>query len=452
MAGFAAGERLIDVSIPVQAPGMSGMVVRILKSADGKYYYVRQAGGEWWESLDAKLLPEVGVTEQKIEGVLSPEEMMVAGMTFRIGYMSYDKFSELKNPIKIVETDYGMLYQTRTKILTDSDVFGRKIYLRLKDNYVVPYSLKTSLFDDDNIPQINWNNNAEEDKGFINGMFSSCGSSALMGSVPVVQDSSGLLTGKIQTGKAKTGEPVYQIKDPGNELVKSIYEQVYQVGRDQMITLTEFAGQENHFLWQDPLGDWQIWVNQEFGPNAECAKPVIYLYPTEDTVVNVRVEANISDSKPVYKTDGWTVTAGQSGKLKADGIVYDYLFWDGQGHGEYPDLRDRGVAVKQANIETTLMKNLMALGLNDRETADFLEFWLPKMPVTPYVRLTWLGTAEMDRLAPLIVSPVPDTKIRIFLEFEGLARPKYLKPQKLTAVKRVGFTLVEWGGLLISVR
>ena len=164
------------------------------------------------------------------------------------------------------------------------------------------------------------------------------------------------------------------------------------------------------------------------------------------------MEANISDSKPVYKTDGWTVTAGQSGKLKADGIVYDYLFWDGQGHGEYPDLRDRGVAVKQANIETTLMKNLMALGLNDRETADFLEFWLPKMPVTPYVRLTWLGTAEMDRLAPLIVSPVPDTKIRIFLEFEGLARPKYLKPQKLTAVKRVGFTLVEWGGLLISVR
>ena len=70
------------------------------------------------------------------------------------------------------------------------------------------------------------------------------------------------------------------------------------------------------------------------------------------------------------------------------------------------------------------------------------------MPSTPYVRLTWFGTQQLNALAPLYVTPKPDTMIRIFLDFEGLKNPTQIKPQTLSAIPRKGFTLVEWGGLL----
>jgi len=88
------------------------------------------------------------------------------------------------------------------------------------------------------------------------------------------------------------------------------------------------------------------------------------------------------------------------------------------------------------------------MGLNEKEMADFLEFWLPKMPNTPYVRLTWFGNKLMDRLAPIFVMPKPETIIRVFLDFEGLGSKINLPPQKLSSPARKGFTVVEWGGLL----
>jgi hypothetical protein len=54
----------------------------------------------------------------------------------------------------------------------------------------------------------------------------------------------------------------------------------------------------------------------------------------------------------------------------------------------------------------------------------------------------------MDELAPMTITPKPDVTIRLFLDFEGLQQPIALKPQKLSATPRHGFTAVEWGGLL----
>jgi hypothetical protein len=90
------------------------------------------------------------------------------------------------------------------------------------------------------------------------------------------------------------------------------------------------------------------------------------------------------------------------------------------------------------------------MGLNSKEIADFIEFWLPKMPTTPFVRLTWLTTEEMNILAPLQVSPRPDSVIRVFLDFAGLEKETAITPQVLPKYDRKGFTLVEWGGLLVG--
>ena len=92
------------------------------------------------------------------------------------------------------------------------------------------------------------------------------------------------------------------------------------------------------------------------------------------------------------------------------------------------------------------------MGLNAKEIADFRDFWLAKMPTTPYTRLTWLTTGEMNTLAPLAVSPKPDTMIRVFLDFAGLSSKENISPQILPHYDRNGFTLVEWGGLLTNSR
>ncbi|OGZ68676.1 MAG: hypothetical protein A3D44_03940 [Candidatus Staskawiczbacteria bacterium RIFCSPHIGHO2_02_FULL_42_22] len=180
---------------------------------------------------------------------------------------------------------------------------------------------------------------------------------------------------------------------------------------------------------------------------AECGKPVIYLYPIKPINVTVKVGANITVSEPEYN-NGWQVLANPDGTLKTgDGNTYESLFWEGIGYGVYPSITE-GFVVAQSELQSTIVLQLKQLGLNDKESADFLEFWLPKMPNTPYVRLTWFTASQLDQLAPLVVWPRPDTTIRIFLDFQGLEKQIPLPQQHLTALSRNGFTMVEWGGLL----
>ena len=142
--------------------------------------------------------------------------------------------------------------------------------------------------------------------------------------------------------------------------------------------------------------------------------------------------------------------AKPSGELTWNGQKYDSLYWEGKGQGVYPNITV-GRVVETKNIETELRGDLQKLGLNIKESQDFLDFWLPKMPKQKYTRLTWFGTIQMDALAPLNITPKPDSVIRIFLDFAGQDSPSTaLSPQKLTSIPRTGFTAVEWGGLLIG--
>ena len=73
---------------------------------------------------------------------------------------------------------------------------------------------------------------------------------------------------------------------------------------------------------------------------------------------------------------------------------------------------------------------------------------MTKLPDSKYVRLSWLTNKDMDKLAPLSISPKPQSVIRVFLDFSGLNAKSDLKPQVLPKFTRSGFTAVEWGGLL----
>lgn len=186
----------------------------------------------------------------------------------------------------------------------------------------------------------------------------------------------------------------------------------------------------------------------EYIPN-EPYKPVIYLYPEEETEVDVRLDLNgsFTHTYPAYN-DGWRVTASPDGTLTDDsGITYPYLFWEGKMDADY-DLSE-GFCVKGEDTEAFLHEKLAVLGLSDKEIADFNEFWLSAMKKNPYNVISFQSDAYTEA-AKLTISPQPDSVIRVYMTWYPSDEAVDIPAQELTTPERCGFTAVEWGGALIG--
>lgn len=179
---------------------------------------------------------------------------------------------------------------------------------------------------------------------------------------------------------------------------------------------------------------------------AVSAKPVLYLYPEEETTVSVRLDYNgqLTTTYPAYE-DGWTVTAHPDGTLTdpATGRDYYCLFWEGISPVEY-DFSE-GFVVPGEETAAFLEGALAQLGLTEREANEFLIYWLPRMEGNPYNLIAFQEEVYTQNAA-LTISPAPDTLLRVFMAWQGLEAPVEVRPQTLTPTPRTGFTVVEWGG------
>lgn len=197
-------------------------------------------------------------------------------------------------------------------------------------------------------------------------------------------------------------------------------------------------------------GDLVTIAASTFEPDPDVAyKPVIYLYPEEETAVDVSLTLNgeLLKSEPLYR-EGWSVTAKPDGTLTtADGKIYDYLFWEAKLNADY-DL-SKGFCVKGSDTEAFLSNALKKLGLTEREAKDFKEFWLPIMEKNPYNVISFQTDAYTDA-AGLNVSPQPDSVIRVFMTYYATDHAVKIPAQELSAPERSGFTVVEWGGSMVK--
>lgn len=176
------------------------------------------------------------------------------------------------------------------------------------------------------------------------------------------------------------------------------------------------------------------------------AKPVIYLYPEEETQVSVKLDYNgeLTATYPVYE-DGWTVTARPDGTLidPDTGREYYCLFWEGITDVEY-DLTS-GFVVPGEETAAFLEGALSALGLTEREADEFIIYWLPRMEGNAYNLISFQKELYTDN-AVLTIDPAPDSVLRVFMAWKGLDAPIEVEPQILDGFERTGFTVVEWGG------
>lgn len=242
--------------------------------------------------------------------------------------------------------------------------------------------------------------------------------------------------------------PAYIIKDNEQKL-RQQYDAMYFPDGESKISYEKFVAENPTVYFYDDFSRLVEVTSVKYAPAVECGKPVIYLYPTKKTKVSVEVSlSNWSYSDPKYQ-NGWEVIADKTGELVdvRSGKKYPYLFWEGTGVGEQPK-QTNGFVVKRDNVSNFFQVKLALLGLNEKESADFRGFWEPRMNQSPYYFITFYGTADMNKIAPLTINPKPDTLIRVLMDYRPLQGPIKVTEQKLSTPTRRGFTVVEWGGVL----
>ena len=178
-------------------------------------------------------------------------------------------------------------------------------------------------------------------------------------------------------------------------------------------------------------------------------KPVLYLYPEEETAVHVQLtySGKLTHTYPAYE-DGWRVTAAPDGTLTdAACRQYYFLFWEGSTDADYDF--SLGFCVAGRDTAAFLEEALAALGLTDKEANEFIVYWLPRMEGNAY-NLIAFQTDAYTETAQLRIDPAPDTVLRVFMAWQPLAKPVDIAPQTLTAPDRTGFTVVEWGGCEVN--
>ena len=178
-------------------------------------------------------------------------------------------------------------------------------------------------------------------------------------------------------------------------------------------------------------------------------KPVIYLYPERETNVTVEIPQDKMQFTCVYpalKDGRWEVTAKPDGTLSANGNTYNYLYWEGKSAEDWVDV-SRGFCVPGADTAAFLEKSLAELGLNRKEANEMIVFWLPLLQRNPY-NLISFQFENYSAVAPLHITPAPDTVLRVYMVCKPLQKAVEIEPQELTAPQRRGFTVVEWGGTI----
>jgi len=208
-----------------------------------------------------------------------------------------------------------------------------------------------------------------------------------------------------------------------------------------------------------------------------CGKPVVYLYSEKPTDIHLSFLSSVSLNTQIpFYNNGWFVKAQPDGRLtdlqpqytdcsKIDSLKfgseyannscktnnYPYIYWSGKSmENSYPKA-DGGWVVERKNLKIFMDQKLKEIGLTEKESNDMTSYWIPKMNEknSPYYRISFLTTKQMNEFVPMNVRPVPDSVLRVFLDFKPLNSKPIVDPipQQFGKFNRHGFTLVEWGGL-----
>ncbi len=482
VTGKYAGYDFIVVASDIREGPGNGMFFRILKKNNDIIFITNQNYGleEYGQELIKKFFTQgvanrvfdAGITIEELD---YPAELIGENKRQVLTRDQYGKafFVDAKLKKVFVSEKYGQAWMTDVAKLGEGDptpfelnkykdysgnigyydIFDRYgFYFKSPDGTAVAYKLKLDIF---NVQErvgkldVTWNSGKKNTIDFEENP-SGCG-----GGKYVYDETAEtkLETDLIAVGKTSQGDLIYGYKDTSLKGFMKMYDETYFVeeGKNKK-SPEEFLKENPKVFWQDPFGRILAFYNTTFISPVECGKPVIYLYPKKAMNISVKVAPGngLSFTDPEYGT-GWNVFSDTKSNLTnlVDGKKYPYLFWEGSGSIFY-ETPQQGFVISANELDGFFNNTLAKLGLIEKEIADFKEFWLPKMQETkkPYYFITFLSKHYIDQLAPLAISPKPDTTIRVLMDYQGLDNFKTVPELKIKTPKRSGFVVAEWGGML----
>jgi len=447
---YQGGDLIISIISP---DGLGLTEYDHLASLNGKYYYLTKYSGGTFDK-DGKL------------NYWDPIIKISADSDFILSDLDFPQsIVDERNGAKLVQAPASGFFRNSNeffcadhlvKVFTDpvaGDIYTESaaaggnpsygFYIKSPDGMKITYQLNIDFIGPDKVPLVNWNDGTKNKDEYSYQAIGGCGQSNF-------RDVADVSLGELkQIGATFSGEPVYGYKDGNAQELVDLYESYYIPQGQVKPSYQDFVASRPVFFWKDPFGMFVRFKNTKYAPMAECAKPVIYLYPEKQQEVRVQLDpaGGFTYTEPEY-SKGWNVLADPDGQLinLADGRTYPYLFWEGRG-GMY-ESPSKGFVVAQADVHQFLADKLRQLGLNGKETADFLDYWEPKMQGSPYYFVSFYTNSAVDRLAPLNISPKPDTVIRILMDYKPLQQPIQVQGYQIHTPQRKGFTVVEWGGVL----
>ncbi len=364
-------------------------------------------------------------------------------------------------------SDGSTLYLHNPKVDVDgmvlegqTEVGKNEFFLVDEDGRVLFYDLIVPFFANEvndgytnpstGVPNVRWSDGSTNTATYLKGAVGGCGFTTVT-HVVSQEDVDTLALQQVGVGITPgkgTETVVYEPASYEVEYYADAFNSIRFGSEEEPQTYADFS--HPYFYFQDSFGRWVEFMLDEIIPPAECGKPVIYLYPEQTTDMSVWVNprGGFSYTEPAYN-NGWNVTAYPDGRLvnRADGLEYPYLFWEGRG-GLYSAPESYWVVAK-SDVGSFLRETLLKMNLTQNETADFLEFWLPRMQAAPYYKIGFHGTMVMDALAPLSLSTTPDNIFRILMDYSELQVSEPSKPPaRLPRANRDGFEVIEWGGVI----
>lgn len=252
-----------------------------------------------------------------------------------------------------------------------------------------------------------------------------------------------------------TGEEIVEIGDAKTSYTyinydsgwcsKSGKDAIYFVFRNSEVDYGE-TGSQIEFYYEPSTGKTgYILAEAEEGG---YAKPVLYLYPEKKTNVTIEFEhpEYLTTTYPKYENN-WTVSASENGTLTdKSGKNYYALYWEESGSIDV-DFSE-GFYVTKDNAITFLEDKLSEIGLNERESNEFIMYWLPILEKNEKSLVYFELTEERQGYNKLNITPQPDSLLRMAIHVKKVDKKVDIKEQKLTGFKRLGFTAVEWGGVI----
>ncbi|MBI3486183.1 hypothetical protein HY025_04580 [Candidatus Daviesbacteria bacterium] len=248
------------------------------------------------------------------------------------------------------------------------------------------------------------------------------------------------------------GDTFYDLNNKNYKIFQAFYySKVQIVAGLESITYDNYLKLYPVLIWRNPLGVYELLFRADLVNSSCWGEPLIYLYPTKPTQVQVNLsdKINLTASQPKYQ-NGWDLIAYPNSQIydKNTQRVFPYLFWEGSAPN--PNSRVDMDVVKKEDLHSYFESELARLGLFQKERTDFEKYWEKQLQTSPYYLLSFYDADSLNQIVPLDITPKPDSLIRILMTYQGLNQfenlnyhlPNYQTP------KRVGFSAVEWGVVL----